>query len=508
MRYDGNVKRRIQGTLLVFATIALGWLIAAPLACSASNDGSELPGTGGNGSGSGGNTSTSSGTGGEGAMTMTTATGGQGGGGGVPINPCGTECGDTELCETQAVALDDNCDGQVDEGCTCTAGTAQACFKGDPSYKDHDGCYPGTQKCTELGLWGDCEGGLHATENCFGVDQTGCHAISSPPFVWVDLKTGTGIFSNDAVSETWTVACPSGVSPCPAVLGQNPADDFQPMQSGEYTVTYDKTTANGSDQCTYPLFVGAPGLRVELEWEHNLGGDGVDVDLHLHKPNGVGPWGGDGGAAEDCAYDNCVAWSFALNMGPTWFNGLAPPDPVNWYLDPTFEKNTCYFDPMGVGQEWQTIGQGCHNPRLDVDNITCDPNITDPNNTDFCTPENINIDFPPSDEWTRVGVHYYSAHQLTYDVHPVVKIYCNGALAAELGAAGFYDPQAPITFTPADSDVRFWLVADVLFRDDECDGQLCIVEPLYIDPVAKTPILTDVSVVQTTVGPSYPPIPN
>jgi len=502
------VRYGYQLAALVTTTLGLGWLSASPLACAASEGSSELPGTGGESSGTGGgSSSTSTGMGGGGGMTFTTATGGQGGEGGIPINPCDSECGDTELCDSQGLALDDDCDGQVDEECTCVSGSAQACFKGDPSYKNHDGCHPGTQKCTEFGLWGPCEGGVHATENCFGTDLTGCHPLKSPPFVWVDLKDGTGNFSNDAISESWTVACPTGVSPCPGVQGTNPVDDFQPLQSGEYTVTYDKTTANGSDQCTYPLFVGAPGLRVELEWEHNLGGDGVDVDLHVHKPMGVGPWGGSMGGPEDCAYSNCTAWNFGVNMGPTWFNGLAPPDPVNWYLDPVFEMNTCYFDPVGVGQDWQAIGLGCHNPRLDVDNITCDPNITDPNNSDFCTPENINIDFPPTDEWTRIGVHYYSAHSLTYDVHPVVKIFCHGALAAELGPGGFYDPQAPITFTPADSSVRFWLVADVLFRDDDCDGQFCVVEPLYIDPNAKTPILTDTAIVTTTYGPSYPPIP-
>ena len=45
-----------------------------------------------------------------------------------------------------------------------------------------------------------------------------------------------------------------------------------------------------------------------------------------------------------------------------------------------------------------------------------------------------------------------------------------------------------------------------VFRADECD-QVCFVEPLYLDPVAKTPILTDVTTVQGSVGPAYPPIP-
>src|SRR6185436_18439117 len=115
------------------------------------------------------------------------------------------------------------------------------------------------------------------------------------------------------------------------------------------------------------------------------------------------------------------------------------PDPVNWYLDPTFAKNTCYFAPRGVGDEWQALGQGCHNPRLDLDDITCDPSISDPNDFDFCAPENVNVDFPPKSVWTRVAAHYYSSHGFSYAVHPTVKIFCDGALAAELGPTGYYD---------------------------------------------------------------------
>ena len=46
-----------------------------------------------------------------------------------------------------------------------------------------------------------------------------------------------------------------------------------------------------------------------------------------------------------------------------------------------------------------------------------DTRFTDPNNVNFCAPENANIDFPPIGEWTRIGVHYYSSHSLQYDVH-------------------------------------------------------------------------------------------
>ena len=83
--------------------------------------------------------------------------------------------------------IDDDCDGAVDEGCACVPGLAQACFKGNPSYRDDPGCFAGTQHCTPGGVWGPCTGGVHATDACYLAD-TGCHAIASLPLVPVNLK--------------------------------------------------------------------------------------------------------------------------------------------------------------------------------------------------------------------------------------------------------------------------------------------------------------------------------
>ena len=136
-----------------------------------------------------------------------------------------------------------------------------------------------------------------------------------------------------------------------------------------------------------------------------------------------------------------------------------------------------------------------------------------PNDYDFCAPENINVDFPPKKQWIRVGVHYYSSHGKPYDVHPTIKIFCDGALTAELGAKGYYDPESPITFTPTDGAKlpggnRFWIVADVAFREtDQCGAKGCVVKPIYSDPGAKTPLFTYDDIAETTFGPGYPPPP-
>ncbi|WP_434041787.1 MULTISPECIES: hypothetical protein [Sorangium] len=512
---------RFSSSLLIFAGVAAS---SAGVVASCSATGGVNPG------GGGGHQAGEGGDAGHGGAGATAGEGGAPGGLGglldidggqepsddVTVNPCGTGCGDEELCTGAHLGLDDNCNGMIDETCACVAGQAHSCFRGDPSFRNSEGCFPGSQLCDETGTWGPCVGGVHADEACYVNSSVACHPIQAPPFAKVDLEQGTGIFSDDAVegSERWTVACPEGIDPCPAVSGANPADDFKPLQSGEYTVTYTKRVASGATQsCQYPLFVGAGGLRVELEWEHDFGS--VDLDLHLHKPNNTQPWA-TAGSAFDCGWGNCTIKQLA--SGPDgsppgsnlrWFSDSAtPPDPVNWFLDPVDSNNSCFFAPRGVGELWRDNEMGCHNPRLDLDNANCDPTATSPDHEYFCAPENINVDFPPKRQWMRVGVHYYSHGGVPHDIHPRIKIFCNSALGADLGPTGFYSPELPVAFAPGDVRDRFWLVADVIFPEpDECGQQTCVVQPLYRNADTKTPLLTTKDYVEANFGPAYPPLP-
>jgi hypothetical protein len=203
-----------------------------------------------------------------------------------------------------------------------------------------------------------------------------------------------------------------------------------------------------------------------------------------------------------------AASAIGLGTLPNWYPpGNTPPAPVPWNLDPVFENNTCYFGPKGSGAEWQANAMGCHNPRLDSDNIDCNPSVTDPMSNEFCHPENTNIDFPSGD-WTRIGVHYFNdPSPEQYDIHPSVRIFCDGQLAAELGAAGY---DAPVTFTPAmgTGQRAFWLAADVAYHPtDGCDEEpRCEVVPLHDDSVLRTPLISNDNAVSAAwVGPAYPP---
>lgn len=405
---------------------------------------------------------------------------------------CPSFCGEQESCDDANKGVDDNCDGTVDETCQCNPGEVYPCFRGDPALRNTPGCVDGSMQCNAAGIWGDCIGGLHASDGC---DQAGnCQAIEARPFVSVDLREGASVFDDDALNDSISVQCPPGINPCPAPQG----DNFTALQSGEYTIHYSKTTTGGTQECEYPLFVGAPGLRVELEWEWdpNLGPSTVDLDLRLHKPGDQSPWGG----TADCAYDNCVASQYQpLGFGVDWFGENS------WLLDPVFANNTCYFGPKGQGAIWQSIGMGCHSPRLDLDNISCNPTVTDPQNSSFCGPENINIDAPPKDEWMRVAVQYYSNSSQSYDVHPKVKIYCDGRIAGNLGPTGF--GTEAVTFAPS-FNKGYWLAADILFpsAQGDCTTPACIVRPLYSDTNLQTPVLLP-SEAGTIFGPDYAPIP-
>ncbi len=507
------MRNRTTCALFTFIGLVVG------VGCSAGNTDTTGSSSSTGGSSSSSNQGGSSSSQGGSTGTFTTGTGGvgDGGGGGIPVNNCGTECGPAEICDGIHKGLDDNCNGVIDENCLCSAGQASSCFKGDPSFADSPGCLPGTMYCTELGTWGECVGGKHAVapDNCQLSDPLGCHPINGVPFQTVDLVSGTGNFSVGGSNESFTVTCPTGVSPCPTPTNNT----YQPLQSGEYTVTYTRTVNGMVDSCTYPLYVGARGLRVELSWNYPaatcedflgipLCDPSLDLDLHLHQPNTTTAWA-PSGASQDCGFANCTASAFLPSQqpnAPSWFNGTAP-NPTNWYDDTTTPNdagNLCYFAPRGAGDDWAAGNKGCHNPRLDLDNTGCDPSVTDATNPAFCAPENINVDFPPKDQWFRVGVYFWDPGGYTGDVYPSLKIFCDGKLAGEVGASGFGTgmPATPMKLnSPADDD-KWWLGADVMFTDDGCAKQ-CVVQTIYGDPANKTPKIQT----GTAFGPAYPPSP-
>jgi hypothetical protein len=382
-------------------------------------------------------------------------------------NPLPDGCGPTEICGNGS---DDNCNGKVDENCSCTQGAVQPCFLGPPGYRGHGACTDGMQTCEGTGEftnWGPCTGGIGVKpEACDSVDNdcNGC-VDDDPMCCQVDLMCPTSMpdgqpFEDYVISGTtfyggmvsnwqWTVTG----GPCDQLLAPNVSYTLNgmanttmvqgagvstltihPTLSGDYTVHVKMTLPDGTIyECEFIVHIGGPGVRVELCWD-KTGTD--DIDLHLHKPGTTTPWFTTDGSTnsskinyDDCYYFNCKSSS-----------QLFPPA-VNWgYANSPLSE--CVGGPEGA--TWQLVGH-CSNPRLDIDNIST-----------VGKPENVNVDNPVNNNTYRAMVHFYGGSTTT---HPLVNIYCGGHLKATFGQA----PDLVPGFTSGSGFAagQMWRVADI-----------------------------------------------
>ncbi|MEP6655151.1 MAG: hypothetical protein ABJA82_17435 [Myxococcales bacterium] len=241
--------------------------------------------------------------------------------------------------------------------------------------------------------------------------------------------------------------------------------------SGDYLVKGEWDDPTGHHSCTVKVQVRSPGLRVELCWNKMP----VDLDLHLARlqspktcTHGWFQTCSDGADRDDCYYDSDCQRGFMPNPSP-WGYARSP-------------AASC----QGWGSS-RIVGT-CDNPRLDQDNIDCDPAIADPMNMGdmlggFCTAENINIDNPKDGDKFVVGVQYYDAIVATSPPRPQphVNIYCNGERRLAFG----FDPTAmPATTFPvlrdsgADAGGDLWEVATVEAKVTGGDLADCIITPI------------------------------
>jgi hypothetical protein len=403
-------------------------------------------------------------------------------------------CGAVELCGTDGTGngIDDNCDGVVDEICSCTPGDVKKCFLGPPGKRGVGQCTDGSMTCqgAEFGSWGPCKGSIGPSpevcdkldNDCNGCADDGlcCGGILScpgpgdpriapvQPYTDVSLK-GELFFFGSAASWSWTVVG----GPCDQLFatttGSPPQQSFTltgaNMQdatvhftlSGDYTVTMTVVGTDGNTYtCTWVQHVAGPGVRFELCWDkQGPSPTGADLDLHVHRSGTTTAWFGKQQGAnqtinpDDCYYYNCKASEYPVIP-------LFSPPPPNWgYTNSPIAA--CIGSPEGT--TWMSGLGACANPRLDIDNVS-----------DVGKPENTNIDNPKNADSFRALVHYYGQDGVTssntLEEHPMVNIYCGGVLKATYG-------QAPNTLScAAGSNTCFnngagwntgqmWRVADV-----------------------------------------------
>jgi hypothetical protein len=127
------------------------------------------------------------------------------------------EAGGAEICGN---GLDDNGDGEIDEGCPCSVGGTQKCYLGDPKLAGVGICAWGKQTCDKSGefaAWGKCVGSVppgkeacdgKLDENCDGKVDEGCpppKADAGPP----DTGTCTVSMKLDIDGDCVSAKCPS-----------------------------------------------------------------------------------------------------------------------------------------------------------------------------------------------------------------------------------------------------------------------------------------------------------
>ncbi|MBI2391226.1 MAG: hypothetical protein HYV09_16675 [Deltaproteobacteria bacterium] len=110
-------------------------------------------------------------------------------------------CSGGELCED---GLDNDCDGVVDEGCSCMPGRVVACYRGPVATRGKGTCADGKMTCVgsgEFGTWGPCTGDVIPVaevcdpagldENCSGTSNEGCEcSTGAPPVACGSSSTG------------------------------------------------------------------------------------------------------------------------------------------------------------------------------------------------------------------------------------------------------------------------------------------------------------------------------
>jgi hypothetical protein len=84
--------------------------------------------------------------------------------------------------------LDDDCNGQVNDGCPCSPGDVSGCYNGAPGTEGQGICKAGTHTCDADGMgFGACIGEIDpGTEDCYTPGDEDCDGIPCSDVLWAD----------------------------------------------------------------------------------------------------------------------------------------------------------------------------------------------------------------------------------------------------------------------------------------------------------------------------------
>jgi hypothetical protein len=212
-------------------------------------------------------------------------------------------------------ALDEDCDGTVDENCPCSAGSSQNCYGGPPTAIANGGigpCGPGTQSCNS-GTMGPCTSqSLPVAENCAnqGKDDD-CNGT-------LDDVKGLGEPCTDTTAHgtcrAGTLQCSPGAT-SPVCVGGDPSpelcDTIDQDCDGNPVNGFDLNSQQRCGSCD----VGCSDTQM------CCGGVCVAIDSLDSDEANCGGCGSACGSLQYCCEGNCY--------NPTWSSWNQPPPQAN-----------------------------------------------------------------------------------------------------------------------------------------------------------------------------------